>query len=330
MNLKVHPVTACYPMMSDIEMQELCDDIKIKGLQQPVVVQGDVLLDGRNRMTACQRVGVAIRTAEYEGDDPAGFIISTNKRRNLTDDQRTMVAARIANLPKHSNQFFKDTPNGGTISQAAAAASQDVSVRQVQRAKAILDASPEIAERVAQGELKVSDAEKLVKPHVAQNSGDNEWYTPKPYIEAARAVMGTIEIDPASSLEANKVVKAERIYTAEDNGLKHDWTGKTLWMNCPYSSDLIPKFVEKLASSVESGNVKEALVLVNNATETKWFARLASVSTFLCFPTGRVKFWHPRKESVPLQGQTVAYIGKHGKSFVSEFKQFGIVVEIIR
>lgn len=169
------------------------------------------------------------------------------------------------------------------------------------------------------------------KPHVAHNSGDNEWYTPALYVEAARAVMGKIELDPASTPEANKVVKAENIHTAKDDGLQQDWTGK-LWMNPPYETALVGKFIEKLATSVESGAVPEALVLVNNATETKWFVRLAGVSAFLCFLTGRVKFWQPgnHDSATGLQGQAVAYIGKHGKRFTEHFKQFGIVVEIIR
>jgi phage N-6-adenine-methyltransferase len=168
---------------------------------------------------------------------------------------------------------------------------------------------------------------RVKSPHVANNSGDNEWYTPPEFVEAAREVMGSITLDPATSPEANEVVQAYGFFTAEDNGLEQDWTGN-IWMNPPYSSDLIGKFVEKLAAAVEEGSVQQAVVLVNNATETKWFARLASVSSMLCFPTGRIKFWHPRKESTPLQGQAIAYIGGERERFRKRFKPFGIVAEV--
>ena len=64
-------------------------------------------------------------------------------------------------------------------------------------------------------------------------SKSNEWYTPAPYIEAARRVMGEIDLDPASSTFANHIVRAKMYYAIEDNGLEQNWKGR-VWLNPPY------------------------------------------------------------------------------------------------
>jgi len=160
-------------------------------------------------------------------------------------------------------------------------------------------------------------------PHVAHNSGNNEWYTPAEYIAAARAVMGDIELDPATTEIANEVVRATRYYTADNDGLSHDWRAATLWLNPPYASDLIGRFIDKLIAGIETAQVKAAIVLVNNATETHWFQTLAEYAAAVCFPAGRVKFWNPERESVPLQGQAIVYIGSNPLLFRSVFQDFG-------
>ena len=163
-----------------------------------------------------------------------------------------------------------------------------------------------------------------VGAHVGQNSGENEWYTPIEYITAALNTMGSIDLDPATSRVANEVVGAAKIFTAEMNGLAHEWAGN-VWMNPPYAQPLIGQFAAKLVSSP---NVSQFCVLVNNATETKWFQAIANASSAICFPSGRVKFWHPDRKSAPLQGQAVLYGGTNASRFIKEHSDFGFCVKV--
>lgn len=170
--------------------------------------------------------------------------------------------------------------------------------------------------------------EVIKRPHVANNSGNNEWYTPAEFIEAARNAMGSIDVDPASNDIAQKVVKADTYYTAETNGLDKTWVGN-VWMNPPYASDLIGKFIDKLIA--ERQNYRQAIVLVNNATETEWFNKIISISSAVCFPKSRVKFYMPDgKTGAPLQGQAVLYIGENKDKFYSAFACMGWCADVVQ
>jgi hypothetical protein len=160
--------------------------------------------------------------------------------------------------------------------------------------------------------------------HVSKNSGENEWYTPKQYIDAAVKSMGSIDLDPATSEVANEIVGATKIFTAEIDGLQQDWSGN-VWMNPPYAQPLIGQFANKL---IQEEAVEQFCVLVNNATETKWFQAIASKASAICFPSGRVKFWHPDRKSAPLQGQAVLYGGNNASRFIKEHTRFGFCVKV--
>jgi hypothetical protein len=69
-------------------------------------------------------------------------------------------------------------------------------------------------------------------------TGREGWYTPAPYIEAARAVMGGIDL-PASTEEANRTLQ---FFTAEDDGLAHLWNGRG-FLNPTYKAPNALKFM---------------------------------------------------------------------------------------
>jgi hypothetical protein len=93
----VHPLAALFPMMAEDELAELAEDILTNGLMHPIVVDADgVLIDGRNRLAACEKAGVAPVYQELNGHDAPAFIVSANlARRNLSKGQQAMAMAMI-------------------------------------------------------------------------------------------------------------------------------------------------------------------------------------------------------------------------------------------
>ena len=138
--------------------------------------------------------------------------------------------------------------------------------------------------------------------------------------------MGGIDCDPATSEIANQTVKAKTIFTAKNDGLTQTWRGR-VWINPPYAQPLMSDFAEAVSAKFESGEIEQACILVNNATETQWFQRMLSVASAVCFPKTRIKFLDPQgKPGAPLQGQAIVYMGDNVELFVAAFKSEGAVL----
>jgi phage N-6-adenine-methyltransferase len=332
-------------------------------VREPVVVYDGKILDGRNRYLMARDLGLPFPVRDFEGDDAAAlaFVLSTNlHRRHLTESQRAMVATKVANLSHGGNRRAVQGANlpletaPAQMSVAQAADMLNVSERSVKTARKVVEETPpevsravetghvsvhlaaQVAELPEEAQAEVAAAppekmrevarEEVKKAHVAHNSGNNEWYTPPDILDAARAVLGGFDLDPASSEVANRTVSAARIFTAEDDGLAQEWPVGRIWCNPPYAQPLIGDFAKRIAKEVRRGS--SAIVLVNNATETQWFQTLAQVATAICFPQGRVKFLDPQGNAsgAPLQGQAIIYAGQDVDAFCATFASFGFVV----
>ena len=158
--------------------------------------------------------------------------------------------------------------------------------------------------------------------HVSDDS--YEWNTPPEIIEAAREVMGSIDLDPATNETAQETIKAGKYFTAEDDGLEQEWSG-TVWLNPPYSMPYVQQFTDRAIYEYENGNLPSALVLVNNCTDTGWFHRLLEYP--VCFTKGRIPFWGDGGKTLATrQGQAIFYLGEDVERFANAFSEFGVVV----
>jgi N6-adenosine-specific RNA methylase IME4 len=91
MNMKFHPAADAFPMMDEKRYAELVEDIKTNGQREPITVCDGMILDGRNRYTACMEIGKQPITREFTGD-PWAYAWSLNgMRRDLVAEQRYLI-----------------------------------------------------------------------------------------------------------------------------------------------------------------------------------------------------------------------------------------------
>lgn len=152
--MEAHPIADLFPMLAEDELAELADDIKQRGLLQPIVLDAKgLVLDGRNRLAACNQAGVKPDFVTYEGDDVDGYALAVNiRRRNLTKGQQAMVIAKAfsGNALAHGDKKRAAEANG-------------VSASRVRYAKVVLDFAPDLADAVVAGTKPLNDAYEVAR-----------------------------------------------------------------------------------------------------------------------------------------------------------------------
>jgi hypothetical protein len=162
--LGFHPAADLLPLLEGPEFDALVADVRVHGLREPIVLLDGAILDGRNRYRACRAAGIEPRfeqwTPRHEGDRPLAFVLSRDLiRRHLDESQRSMVAARAANLAAGvRGDYVTAASKEAAVSQTEAAARLQVSRSSIQRAKG----APELVDKVDRGLIPVSTASRLV------------------------------------------------------------------------------------------------------------------------------------------------------------------------
>lgn len=346
------------------DIPALADSIREIGLLQPIGIDSTYrLVFGERRLKAFQQLGKDAIPAHFVNLDSLlkGEYAENEFRKDFTVSERVEIGKALEvelgerrGRPEKGGNISTFSEEGKTRDIAAKAAGFG-NGKTYEQAKTVVDeAPPSVIAAVDSGAMSINMASKVVdlpmadiaeiaavpadqvvevakeaikRAHVANNGGNNEWYTPAQFIELAREVMGGIDTDPATSEVANKTVRATTTYTAETDGRDKPWNGR-VWMNPPYAQPLIADFSEAVASKYESGEIEQACVLVNNATETQWFQRMLEASAAVCFPRSRIRFIDPQgsPSGAPLQGQAVLYMGPSPDQFVEAFSEQGAVL----
>lgn len=170
------------------------------------------------------------------------------------------------------------------------------------------------------------------------SSASVEWYTPAKYLDGVREVLGEIDLDPASSEEANKTVRARKIF--DDRGLELNWFGR-VFLNPPYGVEkieidgvqrrvsLASAFCYRAIDQYERRNIDACIMLVNSLHSQTWQRPLYDFP--ICFVDHRIQFVSGDGEANenPTFQNIFVYLGTDEIKFASVFTRFGYVMRRI-
>jgi hypothetical protein len=239
------------------------------------------------------------------------------------EDQREFVAW-WTNTVRSQGEARKENPDLRFLSVKEAEKRTEIKQQKVSRWKQKLKNEASYRKQLFGVAHRAAMGEAINTSRGAALTGEFERYTPAPYVEAVRQVLGEIDLDPASCVQAQKTVKAKKFFTLKDDGLKQQWHGR-VFLNPPYQPQLGPAFIDKLISELEPGRVTAAILLVNNSSDTSWFRTAASKCSAICFTQRRIRFELPDKEkpSSPMYGQCFVFYGDDVAGFEDVFRFIG-------
>lgn len=304
------------------------------------------LADGFHRVEAHRRAGrETIAAVVTEGTRRDAVLVActanaTHGLRRTNADKRRAVARLLAD-PEWATWSDREIGRHCGVSNTMVSnmRAELVAVSTVDSPVTIVAVEEPAAEPAddAEGEDVGDDvaAPRAASDHalrVLNSSDSNEWYTPAEYVDAAREVMGAIDLDPASCAAANVTVRAATYYTQADDGLARPWHGR-VWCNPPYGRNDKHKSNQDVWTSaaiakVRSGEIREACILVNSRTGDQWFQKLWEWP--ICYVAGRIPFApgeSAKGGDSPVVSSVIVYVGAaNADRFREVFARFGRVV----
>lgn len=169
-----HPEADLIPSMRTREYEDLLEDVRLRGLQVPLDVRENTVLDGRHRLAIAKLVGlssVPTREIVLKHDTPMGYMFRMAVlRRHLNDDQRAALAAlwkRECARPRGRPPSGKKDHDGVIIPDKAPASEAtrlfNVPRRKVDDATYLLHNDPDRLAAVHKGDLRLREAMRVAR-----------------------------------------------------------------------------------------------------------------------------------------------------------------------
>lgn len=361
--------------ISGEKVRILAESIAENGLLQPIGITAEnVLIFGAHRLEAHKLLGLAQIEANVFDIDPLDAelaeIDENLQRNNLTVLEegehlyRRNQILEARGQRAQSGTSIKNLPTGVTVSPvkstAEIAADMGLNERSAQRRQQIArDITPEVRDAIR--DLPIADsttqlltlarlepsqqmqaAEKLTAQRqqrmavTVYSSESNEWYTPAWVTARAADVMGTIDLDPASSRVAQTIHGADTWYGLDHpdpdrrDGLAHAWHG-CVWLNPPYGRSEdghnAQLWSRKLVAEWQAGRVIAGMLLVKAALGYNWFEELWRELP-VCFLRERLSFVRPdgTDDGQSKQATAIFYVGSDREQFAGVFSKYGRIV----
>jgi hypothetical protein len=200
--------------MDDEEFQALQDSIESIGVQNPIVIFDEMVIDGWHRYRAANLLGYQCPEVDLPADtDPKDFVLAqNNSRRSLTAAQRAAATIRVHAWVAGDGAATV----AGAKTNAELATLADVSERTIRSAKAVeTKAVPEVKEAVEKGDLPLARAAKIAQLPPEEQVDAIATPVPRPYLNPS-AVKVTLGNENLAELDAMR----ERLDELSEN-LKH-------------------------------------------------------------------------------------------------------------
>ncbi len=174
---QLHPLCTLFPRMTGQEFQSLVDDIKANGLRDPIIIHDDMILDGGNRYQACLAAGVEPTLMKFGGENIVSYVLSVNlHRRHLSAGQQAAIVASAQDWAKAQPAYRPEKPGNvtGLSTVADRAAKSGASDKTQRMADKVAKTDPELAKKVAHGEISLPKAVEKLSPKSKKESRNFE------------------------------------------------------------------------------------------------------------------------------------------------------------